>query len=74
MARPKNEIRRDDMDREKLAWLVRDGAVERDGKKVMPCPKAFMLASEYGVSLKEIGECCNEAEIRISNCQLGCFK
>ncbi|MBU8923368.1 MAG: hypothetical protein KOO63_16245 [Bacteroidales bacterium] len=62
------------MDREKLTELIRESAIERDGKKVMPCPKAFMLAGEYGVSLKEIGECCNESDIRISNCQLGCFK
>ncbi|MCK4537650.1 MAG: hypothetical protein KAV42_02505 [Candidatus Krumholzibacteria bacterium] len=62
------------MDREKLTELIRENALERDGKKVMPCPKAFMLSREYGVSLKQIGECCNEADIRISNCQLGCFK
>jgi hypothetical protein len=62
------------MDREKLTVLIRESAIERDGKKVMPCPKAFMIAGEYDVSLKEIGACCNDAGIRISNCQLGCFK
>jgi len=62
------------MDREKLTELVRESAIERDGKKIMPCPKAFMIASEYEVSLLEIAGCCNRAGIKISNCQLGCFK
>ena len=48
---------------------VREAA--KDGK--MPCPKAFQLAREMDVPLKEVGDFCNEEGIRIKNCQLGCF-
>jgi len=48
---------------------IREAA--KDGK--LPCAKAFRLADELGVPLKEIGEFCNAEGIRIKNCQLGCF-
>lgn len=48
---------------------IRDAA--KDNK--MPCAKAFLLAKQLDLSLKEIGDFCNEENIRIKNCQLGCF-
>ena len=39
----------------------------------LPCPVAFKIAEDMGVSLKEIGETANKLEIKISSCQLGCF-
>ena len=38
------------------------------------CRAMLELASAIDMSPKEIGELCNEMKIRISNCQLGCFK
>ncbi|MGD9581432.1 MAG: hypothetical protein AB7V50_08665 [Vampirovibrionia bacterium] len=46
---------------------------EVEGKQILTCVEAFKVAEELNVSLKEIGECCNEAEIKLRNCQLGCF-
>jgi len=38
------------------------------------CRQCFDLAKEHNVSLKIIGEKCNETGIRIHACQLGCFR
>ncbi len=62
------------MNKEELKNVVVEAAVEIDGTNKMPCPKAFRLAEEHSVSLKEIGECCNENKIKIAGCQLGCFE
>ena len=42
-------------------------------KKKISCSKAHQISSELNVSLKKIGEICNEEGIKISQCQLGCF-
>lgn len=52
---------------------IRDAAAEIDGKKKLPCKKAFQLAEELDVSLKDIGDICNSEDIKIIHCQLGCF-
>ncbi len=48
---------------------IREAA--KDNK--LPCAMAFKLSKELDLSLKAIGEFCNEENIRIKNCQLGCF-
>ncbi len=50
---------------------IREAAATHGGK--LPCAAAFALSRELGASLKEIGEFCNKENIRIKNCQLGCF-
>jgi len=42
-----------------------------DGR--LTCEKAHELGKELDVPLKEIGTVCNELNIRIKDCQLGCF-
>ena len=49
-------------------------ATEVNGKKRLSCAEAFRLAARFGVKVREIGNICNTNEIRICNCQLGCFK
>ena len=61
------------MDREKMKEMLEKAVPEIDGKRRMPCAKAFMLAEEWSVPVREIGDCCNEAGIKIVSCQLGCF-
>jgi len=61
------------MDREEVKKIVSEAAVEIDGKKKLACPKAFELSRKYSISLKEIGDCCNENDIKLFGCQLGCF-
>jgi hypothetical protein len=46
-------------------------AAAPEGK--IPCPRAFLLADELGLSRKELGELLNELKIKIVQCQLGCF-
>ena len=43
-----------------------------DGK--MRCVEAFALAREENVSISRIGEVLNELEVKVANCQLGCFE
>lgn len=39
----------------------------------LPCGKAMTIAAELGLSPAEVGAAANEADIRISHCQLGLF-
>ena len=57
-----------------LIKKIEKSVVESDGKKKFYCTKAFELAKEYGVELKDIGQYCNDNNIRIAKCQLGCFQ
>ena len=57
------------MRREKLIEEIQNAAVANR----MTCEKAHALATELKVSLKEIGDLCNELRIKITACQLGCF-
>ena len=44
----------------------------KDGK--IACRQCFEIAREHEVPLKAIGDACNEKSVRITACQLGCFK
>ncbi len=47
----------------------------KDGDKTkLTCASALQLARQLGVKPSEVGAMCNEHNIRISNCQLGCFE
>lgn len=61
------------MDREEVKKIVLEASVEIEGKRKIACPKAFELSKNYSISLKEIGDCCNENDIKLYGCQLGCF-
>lgn len=54
--------------------LIMAATVLREGKKIFTCAQAFKLLQEHNISLKEIGEVCNQHGIKIIDCQLGCFK
>lgn len=43
-------------------------------KKKLACAQAFELAKELDTAIIEIGRICNQHNIRICKCQLGCFK
>lgn len=60
---------------------VRAFAVKIEGKVRAKAPKgkikcaeAFALAREENVSISRIGEALNELEVKVANCQLGCFE
>ena len=63
------------MDKNKeLTDAVLGRAQETDGKKKLPCAQAFKIAKEFNTAIIEIGQICNQQNIKICNCQLGCFQ
>ncbi len=54
---------------EELKTAIGEIAVE--GKA--SCKALLALAEKLDVSPKQIGEACNEINVRVSTCQLGCF-
>ncbi len=42
-----------------------------DGK--LPCPVAFKIARKLKVTPRQVGDEANRLDIKIMNCQLGCF-
>ena len=41
--------------------------------KRLPCAEAFSIAHDLDLSVGEVGTACDELEIKIVSCQLGCF-
>ncbi|MBN1884745.1 MAG: hypothetical protein JW876_04380 [Candidatus Krumholzibacteriota bacterium] len=61
------------MSDETIGDAVEAAAVERDGKRVLYCARAFEIAAGRGVAVRAIGEACNDRGVKIVGCQLGCF-
>lgn len=57
-------------DRKKLEEVILEKA--KDGK--LPCAICFKIAEDFGISKREMGQILNEINIRITQCQLGCFE
>ena len=62
------------MNAEEYGKIIEESSIDKDGRKVLPCTKAFELSEKFGISLKDIGEYCTGNGIKISRCQLGCFE
>lgn len=62
------------MNADETGRLIEESSIEKDGRKILLCVKAFELSEKSGISLKDIGEYCTGNGIRISGCQLGCFE
>lgn len=56
-----------------LLAAIRKAAVEQNGRLTLACGAAFQIAEQTGATLAELGQCCNDAHIKIAHCQLGCF-
>lgn len=59
---------------EEIGKVIEAAVTQEDGGKKLACAKAFILAEDYGVKLSDISRYCNRNKIKISNCQLGCFR
>jgi hypothetical protein len=59
---------------EKLIERLSNESIIDNEKKKISCKKAFEIASELNISILEVGKACNREKIKISSCQLGCFK
>lgn len=58
------------MDNQELFKMMKDYIA--DGK--LTCDHAHQIAERHGVKLWQIGQICEEQNIKIKSCQLGCFK
>ena len=58
------------MDRKKLEEAILAKAKEEK----IPCASCFKIAEDFGIPKQEMGEILNQIKIKISQCQLGCFK
>ena len=58
------------MERQKLEKAILEKA--REGK--ISCAVCFKIADDLGISKKDLGKVLNELNVRISQCQLGCFE
>ena len=47
---------------------------DSDNRKMLSCAEAFELARQFDTDVIEIGGICNQNNIRICKCQLGCFR
>jgi hypothetical protein len=57
------------MDRDKIIDAIRRASENNR----LSCEKAHELSRVLEVPLQEIGAICNDVNIRIASCQLGCF-
>jgi hypothetical protein len=62
------------MDQDAIRKLVLEFAVERDGRKTISCARAFEILRQHNIPLGDIGKICDENDIKIHACQLGCFQ
>ncbi|MFC2167949.1 hypothetical protein ACFLRW_03110 [Acidobacteriota bacterium] len=58
---------------EEVINQIKDATTLMDSTAKLPCKRAFQLAEELNISLKDIGDICNAEGIKIIHCQLGCF-
>lgn len=61
------------MDHLQLAAAIEALVRIEDGRKQLSCARAHVLAEDLGVTLAEIGRYCQAQDIKITDCQLGCF-
>ncbi len=59
---------------EKRTIVLAAVEVGPDRKSRLSCATAFALSEQFGITMEEIGLICDEARIKISACQLGCFR
>jgi len=58
------------MDRDKLEKAI----LEKSKAGKLPCGVCFKIAEDFGISKKEMGKILNEMNVKIGQCQLGCFE
>ena len=61
-------MQRDEIIEEISRRTFRDGDVVK-----LSCAQAFAAAEKCGVAKREISTICNDQNIKICQCQLGCF-
>ena len=63
-----------DTEKERLIDIITKKTF-KDGDKVkLSCAAAFAIAEQNDVNIADIGTACNELNVKICKCQLGCFE
>ena len=63
-----------DNEKDKITEAVLEKTFKEGEKVKLRCADALNIAKIFGVKPLEIGRICNQKKIRMSQCQLGCFK
>ncbi|MBL7187689.1 MAG: hypothetical protein ISS70_15310 [Phycisphaerae bacterium] len=50
------------------------GGKEAARQERLTCAEAFELAEKFDAEIAEVGRICNQNNVKICKCQLGCFK
>ena len=58
------------VDRKKVEEIILRKS--KDGR--LPCAMCFKIGEDFGISKNRMGKILNEMKVKISQCQLGCFK
>jgi len=58
---------------EELTQAVLERSQVAEGRRALTCAQALSLAAELGVDPARIGHICDQENIRLGRCQLGCF-
>lgn len=61
------------MDEQKILDVIVHNCEFKADQKYLPCAKAVRIAEELNVNVATIGRLCNLENIKVKNCQLGCF-
>lgn len=61
------------MDYSQIAVAIEAAVRTEGGRKQLSCARAHVLAEDLGITLAEIGRYCQSQDIKITDCQLGCF-
>jgi hypothetical protein len=61
------------MDEKKIVEAIGQHCVTMDNKKFLSCPNAFQIAEEHNIDISVVGDICNQENIKLQKCQLGCF-
>ncbi|MCD6328700.1 hypothetical protein J7M28_14275 [bacterium] len=61
-------------DNDRLLMAIMEASYEQDDRRKLNCLDAFKIAEQIDVKLTDVSRICNQNKIRISKCQLGCFK
>lgn len=61
------------MNDKEILELIRKNLVSVNDKQKLTCKTAWNLATQYDIPLKKIGELCDNNDIKICDCSLGCF-
>lgn len=57
-----------------LEEIIKEHCISKeDGKLKLSCKSAYDISEKYGYALSVIGKTCDELDIKIYGCQLGCF-